>query len=636
MTLPFRRRHHDDESSHDRARALGSIALLEPLGAADAAWLAGHLERCPECRTEQAGFEADRALLRGLRDAEPAPPRDLWARTAAAIEAQARPADGRAAGIGSLGRTIIGPTRRGIPIGPLSGALVAIVVLAVAFQSQGIPVTPPASNGSINVAVGSPPGGPTPFPVGSADHVAWVESNGDGQYSIVIAALDQACPPDKSDCAALQGGTTTSVTLGAQPQAIVLSPGSDQAAVVGAAGEAAGSVIIVSVPAPHPTATPPASGAPTATASPSVTQPASPGASGSLAPEGNGHAIIHGVVVVGDASYSANGQWLAFSARPLVGDRGPDLDLWHAGDDQATRLTDDGSTFFAGWFGDQIVASGVLSAVTTLDGSSPSPNATEVPSASPAEPSIAASPEASATAPELHPFSFLLDPSTGVRTTFAQPDVWLPAIDPAGRFVTYWLGTVTPATTANGPLHFGAVTGWRPATGRLVLDGWASPLGSPVPASSGATGSPDATASAGAPEASADGSAAPSVAPVAAGPAGTPIELAPGPLVDFEAAFDPTGSRLAVWVGDPVDATIGRLRLLVLDPALGAIDAALDPLAAPGVVALRGLSIESGRLGWVSPPGQDGEPSSVQVLAWDGDAFGQIQSAPGGSPQIIR
>ena len=27
MTLPFRRRHHDDEGSHDRARALSSSEL---------------------------------------------------------------------------------------------------------------------------------------------------------------------------------------------------------------------------------------------------------------------------------------------------------------------------------------------------------------------------------------------------------------------------------------------------------------------------------------------------------------------------------------------------------------------------------------------------------------------------------
>ena len=97
MTLPFRRRHHDDETSHDRARALTSSEMLESLAAADAGWLAGHLESCAECRQEREAFLADRALLRGLRERTPEPPRVLWARTSAAIEREARGRRGRRA-----------------------------------------------------------------------------------------------------------------------------------------------------------------------------------------------------------------------------------------------------------------------------------------------------------------------------------------------------------------------------------------------------------------------------------------------------------------------------------------------------------------------------------------------------------
>src|SRR5438270_13960 len=39
MSLPFRRRHHDDETAHDRARTLWSTAMLEALDASDAGWL---------------------------------------------------------------------------------------------------------------------------------------------------------------------------------------------------------------------------------------------------------------------------------------------------------------------------------------------------------------------------------------------------------------------------------------------------------------------------------------------------------------------------------------------------------------------------------------------------------------------
>ena len=42
--------------------------------------------RLRACRSVAAAYEADRLALRGLRDQQPEPPRDLWARTAAAIE----------------------------------------------------------------------------------------------------------------------------------------------------------------------------------------------------------------------------------------------------------------------------------------------------------------------------------------------------------------------------------------------------------------------------------------------------------------------------------------------------------------------------------------------------------------------
>jgi hypothetical protein len=84
------------------------------------------------------------------------------------------------------------------------------------------------------------------------------------------------------------------------------------------------------------------------------------------------------------------------------------------------------------------------------------------------------------------------------------------------------------------------------------------------------------------------------------------------------------------------DTTLGPLWLVVLDPVAGAPNETVQPLPAGGIVALRGFSIEEGRLGWVTPPGQDAQPSSVQVLAWQGDDFGKVQTVPGGNPQIVR
>jgi len=643
MTLPFRRRHHDDEGSHDRARALVSSAFLEPLAQTDAAWLDDHLGRCPECRAEREALTADRALLRGLRERMPDPPRDLWARTAAAIESQSRPGRGLLANLG-LGAP--SPGRRRMPLGALSGALVVLVVVATALIPRGITPLPIPSSGTPDTARTSSPGA-TPL-VPQADRVAWVRAAEDGSYSLVFANVDHACPDADPACAPLADGSPAPLELAAPPQAVVLSPGNDQIAVVGSATETGGSVMIVNVPTPQPGGTP----APSGTPGPTATALSSPSPTRSAAP-GGVHTIIRGVVVVGSVGYSPDGQWFAFAARPIDGTAGPDLYAWHVGDAEATRITDDGATYFAGWYGDRIVASGIVVAGPPED-ASPSPDdaspAPDGSSPSPDDGTAAPSDAASSPGPvssERHPMSFLLDPVTGERLDLGLSDVWLPTIDPTGRFVTYWAGTVSPADPANGPsLAPGQVGAWRPAAGHLVLDGWSGPLGPTAsPAASGepSAGDPSAAPSVVPPgDGSASPSDDPSAVPAAAsaspsgGPAGTPIELVAGPIADFDARFDPTGTRLAVWVLDAPDASAGRLWLIVLDQAAGAPSSTSDPMAAPGVQALRGFSIESGRLGWITPPGQDGQPSSVQVLAWKGDDFGQVQSLPGGSLQIVR
>ena len=75
MTLPFRRRHHDDETAHERARVLWSTSMVEPLQPSDSSWLESHLASCAECRLETDAFASDRAVLRSLRDRPPEPPR---------------------------------------------------------------------------------------------------------------------------------------------------------------------------------------------------------------------------------------------------------------------------------------------------------------------------------------------------------------------------------------------------------------------------------------------------------------------------------------------------------------------------------------------------------------------------------
>src|SRR6186997_1032069 len=182
MTLPFRRRHHDDESAHDRARALTSAEMLESLGADDAGWLAGHLDSCAECRQEREAFLADRALLRGLRERTPEPPRDLWARTSAAIEREARSHRGRRPA----------PARtRGLPFGAAAGALLVIVVIGASVFQGPIPLPNATPNGS-QAAIGSFAPEPTTFEI-PAGSLAYIRSAANGSWEFVRAEVDAVC-----------------------------------------------------------------------------------------------------------------------------------------------------------------------------------------------------------------------------------------------------------------------------------------------------------------------------------------------------------------------------------------------------------------------------------------------------------
>jgi hypothetical protein len=105
-------------------------------------------------------------------------------------------------------------------------------------------------------------------------------------------------------------------------------------------------------------------------------------------------------------------------------------------------------------------------------------------------------------------------------------------------------------------------------------------------------------------------------------------------MAEFKAKFDPSGTRLAVWVAEQLGADVGRLHLVILDRAAGTIDAGPQPL--PGAPALRRFSIDRGRLAWVSPSGQNGEESAVQVLGWSEHEFGEIRTNSARDLFIVR
>ncbi|HSO30227.1 MAG TPA: hypothetical protein VLS28_10010, partial [Candidatus Sulfomarinibacteraceae bacterium] len=570
MTLPFRRRHHDDEASHDRARAIVATGFIEPTEPSDEAWLEGHLAGCGECRVEMEAYRTDRALLRGLADVAPEPPRDLWARTAASIEQEAarRHRGTRLAAAG--------PRLARLPLGVVAGVLVVLVVIGTSIMPKtGFPIGPDGA-GSDAAAAASPGPVATPLTVTARD-LSWVQGRGDGTFELVFASVDEVCITDPDACAPLEDASSTRLVLAAEPQAVVLSPSSQQLVIVSApTAEGGGEVLVVSVPAPTPTPTvdpgaspsivesppqtevPAPEPSPVATTDPNATAGPSGAPSASADPDAP-RAILTGVVVVGDAEYSADGGWLAFSARPIDGSVGPDLYLWRVGDPVAAAVTADHRTFFAGWLGNQVLASRVEPAAPATGAETGDPSgsaATPVPSVTPAAtpaatPDPDASREPSALPVEDHPVSFLLDPETAAVTNLAGADIWRPVVSPSSRTIVYWSGTLIPDGTG---------TGWVEGTGQLVLDGWvdpsAPPPASPDPgASADATSTPNVTPT---PDASVDPLATIAALP-SPGPAGSPVVLAAGPLAGFEASFDPTGTRLAVWVADPANVEIGTL-----------------------------------------------------------------------------
>jgi hypothetical protein len=391
-------------------------------------------------------------------------------------------------------------------------------------------------------------------------------------------------------------------------------------------------------------------------------------ASGEPQPTATALAIISDIVVVGEtAAYSPDGTMLAFSARPADGSAGPDIYLWRVGEAAAQPITSDHGSVFSGWLSNQLLGSRAVDEAgrPTFDGgsspfapasgapdSSAEPSASDVPidplasespsgEASPttgaagsADPSpssdgdtggssatgiagtamtvafqIVARPAAAAAggaqptdpptgaAPAAAPIgrdgpvpptasarSFILDPGSGAETSLLGP-AWRPVVDPTGRFVAYWAGSLRYDASA---------LSWLPDRGALVLASW------PALRGAGPTGALDAIPLLG----------------------NGPTDI---PAGEWDVRWDETGTHIAIWLADADNPELGRLSLLTVD-ASGRIDP--RGIALHDAPALPGFSIGNGRLAWATTPGQDGEGSRLQVLAWSGANAGKIDSQP--------
>ena len=342
-------------------------------------------------------------------------------------------------------------------------------------------------------------------------------------------------------------------------------------------------------------------------------------------------------------AYSADGQWVAFSARPADGSYGPDVYAWRLGDPKARLLTADHGSVFSGWIDDEIIVSTARVSATVTAGASegpssepspggaptPGPTATPMPDATPTpDPAVARGPEASpaarlvpvtlpgaAPAAEADPTtvvarSFLIDPAGAVVTEIARDGIWRPVVDPTHRVAVFWTGSLAWSATD---------LAWLPALGQLVLADWQALLGrAPAP---DATPDPNATPATPDPNATPSPSASPT--PVTMLETALPAAAVGVDVTDWEVCFDPAGRLLGVWVADPAEPGTGRLALVAVES-----DGSLGAVLLADAAAMPGFSVGGDRLAWSTPPGRNGQGSLVTVFAWSGNDAGQLYGMP--------
>jgi Putative zinc-finger/WD40-like Beta Propeller Repeat len=593
---------------HARARFRAAERLDGPIDPTESAWLDDHLESCDACRQAASAYEAQRLELRALADRPPVPPRDLWARTAAAIERESVFRD----------RTAGRRSRRSFlaSYALLSAALVVAVVVGTLTSSRLF---------DHNTTAGSPEAGhsttkgddssasPVSTPVAIPEKtVEWITQDANGNYRYKTATVTEVCPDGAEPCDTTAPTEDHPVDLNGDAQTVIGSPDHKTLIVVGdkgtprtgtvsvlkldrtAAASSGPSPSVAPTPTPTlaatasaavgPTPTPTARPTPTPTVRPTqtptppvtptstpttpTTPPASaspsPGASVdvSASPSADGSVqIAHDVIVVGQAAaYSPSGIWFAFTARPADGSTGPDIYAWRVGDPEAHPVTTDHRSELGGWIGDVIVGS---SAVDT----------------------------SGATVGE----AFILDPATGTQTLLPQAgNAWRPSVDPSGQKAVYWAGHLR--ATTDGP-------GFAPDAGRLVLGSWGP------------------------------GTSAPSEGPLPTAPVDQEKDrhettIAAGQMNDWDARWDASGTKLAVWIADATDSTFGRLSLYDVDPFDGRVD--LKKPLVNARLAKAGYAISDGKLVWAEPGPVDGSSDGrILMFAWTDKGSGEVETVPG-------
>lgn len=615
-------------ADHERARELAAAQIDEVLPPADAAWLADHLEACPACAAVAAEYDAQHGLLFALRDVAIEPPRDLWARTSAAISAE------RPRGRGLRWRPLRRSPRRSSPFA-FAPAIAAVAIIAVV--GAGL-----LNGGRIL------PGGVTPTPIAiDAADLQVLALDSAGNLRLLSRSVDQVCPTGVTDCGPAPTFSVSAVSSFGTVANLygAMSPTGGQVVVVSGG---AGNRGVYVVPVKAPTATPKASAsgsqpspssavAPTAShaaatptaapdssgtsrpsdqtsppsASPAVTPSPTPGESSpspSSAPPTNASST--------PPSGASPTPSTPASPSPTASDAGPTASAGSSESPVAPPTasvatlpptTDTGSTApSADGTPAPMTAIRIATDVTVVGAPVYSPDGTQL--------AFSATPSSGGAGPDIFvwtvgdgparaittdhgswltgwtsqgilvsrvdngiPATFTLDPATSQATPVGPQGAWLPSLSPSGTTAAWWSGTVKLASDG--------VT-WLPDQGQLVLGTWPGS----TPGTPGISETPASQTTA------------------------EPQVLATGPLDGWQVRWDETGSAMAVWVAPAGAGSNGRLSLYSFDPATGSPNFASPML--DGTPANPDFSLRAGRLAWTTPSQDGGQ--NVTVLAWSG------------------
>lgn len=653
-------------TDHARFRELISERLDGRLPVNEQRQLAAHLRTCSRCAAVEHDYRDQRAALRGLADATP--PRDLWARTSAALDRE-------------MARDGAHKRRRPLRARTLPRVLITSLGAIVIVLAVGVAQLPPPR---ADTTPGPAAALATPFVIPSQP-LAFLASTDDG-LALYRTQVDRVCPHAVPDCVddAVMVPSVVALPRHLRPSELALSPSGRQLAIVGRdpGSEDVISVVLMPAEAPGGPVLPPRTEPPNVTATdppPVETEPgnvgaspppeATPGLQGSLPPETAAPptAAVSGLTVLSILSdvrsagappaWSADGSTLAFSAMPADESHGPDVYIWRPGDELAQPITSDHRSFFASWSGWRIVISRVAETAVVEPPAAESPEASAQPLGSP-EPDGSAEPGSSAepAVAEEHVAvtTVVIDPVTLEERVAGASDLWLPVVGPLGNHAITWFGTLTrdghlvrPAAGALYVVDWAAVDPWAdgatPAvTGEPEPDETAQPTPSQLPSGVSPPTTPrvppnDARATPGAqnsaPPTQAGSEPSESVAPDP-GPTTVPEGLSPlepardpqsRPVVDWQVRWTSDGSVLGYWVADTPGASWGELVVVPLDPETGALGHD-TPLLAP-TLARRGFSLGLSRVAWVAAG--DGNPEGeLRIRTWGRNGVGDIRLRP--------